>query len=398
MGQAAHTRRAGTAKRAPNHLRDALGELLTAGYVSPSVRPEIAASWDRSIASDLSPDHFDVPYEPDVAENDRLRSAALPVARHLIDDLASTSMSLLLADKHGHVVERFVGDGRLRSHLDGIMLAPGFVYREDRIGTNAIGTALEQAAPCIVVGSEHFADALTGMACAAAPILDPHTGSVLGAIDLTCSERDSHSLMIALARHAAREIEQQLVSGNPEADRLLLEGFVRARRHTRAPLVGLSGQAMYTNTRAARILRGEDRVWLWELVAAALVNRRTAQLDLPLRDEVATSVACEAILDGAELVGALVRFQPDRPTHEDPVDRGHERTSRPIFGWDSLTENQLGLAGLIAEGLSNREAAARLFLSRHTIDFHLRQIYQKLGIHSRVELARIVIERGDAIV
>jgi DNA-binding CsgD family transcriptional regulator len=33
-------------------------------------------------------------------------------------------------------------------------------------------------------------------------------------------------------------------------------------------------------------------------------------------------------------------------------------------------------------------------MSRHTVDFHLRQIYQTLGIHSRVELARIVIDRG----
>jgi transcriptional regulator of acetoin/glycerol metabolism/DNA-binding CsgD family transcriptional regulator len=381
------------AKRQPHDLRDALGELLTDGEVSAVVRPEIAASWNRSIASDLHPDRFDVPYEPEDADNDRLIGAAQPVVRRLTDDLASTSMSLLVADKRGHVVERAVDDGRLRSRLDGIMLAPGFLYRENCIGTNAIGTALEERAPSIVVGSEHFADALTEMACAAVPIFDPATGSVLGAIDLTCSAREAHSLMLALVKHAAREIEQQLARANPEADRLLLECFVRARRHTRGPLVGLSSQAMYTNARAAKLLRGQDREMLWELVAAGLVNRTAALLELPVSLEGSPSIACEAIVDGGVIVGALLRFQP-RPTPDDPAGAIDERTRRATFGWESLNENELSLAELIADGLSNREAAARLFVSRYTIDSHLRQIYQKLGIHSRVDLARIAIERG----
>jgi transcriptional regulator of acetoin/glycerol metabolism len=120
-----------------------------------------------------------------------LVAAARAVVNRLTNDLSSTSMSLVVADKQGHVVERSVGDGRLRSRLDRIMLAPGFIYRENCIGTNAIGTALEERAPSMVVGTEHFADALTEMACAAVPIFDPGTGSVLGAIDLTCAARGS---------------------------------------------------------------------------------------------------------------------------------------------------------------------------------------------------------------
>ena len=115
--------------------------------------------------------------------------------------------------------------------LDRIMLAPGFLYRENRIGTNAIGTALEEGTPTMIVGGEHFADALTEMACAAVPIFDPATGSVLGAIDLTCAAREAHSLMLALAKQAARRVEQELVRANPEADRLLLESF-RTRPET----------------------------------------------------------------------------------------------------------------------------------------------------------------------
>jgi len=231
-----------------------LGVLVAGGAVSEGIRPEIVASWHRSIASNLNPDRLDVPYEPDAAEHDRLYAAAEPVVRRLAEDLSTSSMSLVVADKQGHVVERSVDDGRLRSRLDGIMLAPGFLYRESRIGTNAIGTALEAGSATMVVGGEHFADALGEMACAAMPIFDPATGSMLGAIDLTCLARDAHSLMLALVKQAARRVEQQLVRANPEADRLLLESFVRARKHTRGPLVGLSSQAMYTNARGGEAL------------------------------------------------------------------------------------------------------------------------------------------------
>ena len=47
---------------------------------------------------------------------------------------------------------------------------------------------------------------------------------------------------------------------------------------------------------------------------------------------------------------------------------------------------------LVALGLSNAQAASQLYLSRHTVDFHLRQIFRKLNIGSRVELARLSFE------
>jgi DNA-binding CsgD family transcriptional regulator len=51
------------------------------------------------------------------------------------------------------------------------------------------------------------------------------------------------------------------------------------------------------------------------------------------------------------------------------------------------------VAGLVAQGLTNREAAKRLFLSPHTVSFHLRKVYRKLGVSSRVELTRLSIEQ-----
>jgi DNA-binding CsgD family transcriptional regulator len=51
------------------------------------------------------------------------------------------------------------------------------------------------------------------------------------------------------------------------------------------------------------------------------------------------------------------------------------------------------VAGLIARGMTNRQAAERMFLSPHTVSTHLRRMFSKLDIASRAELARIVTEK-----
>ncbi|MEV1018621.1 helix-turn-helix transcriptional regulator, partial [Micromonospora sp. NPDC049730] len=53
-----------------------------------------------------------------------------------------------------------------------------------------------------------------------------------------------------------------------------------------------------------------------------------------------------------------------------------------------LTGQQLRIARLVAEGATNREIAARMFLSTRTVDHHLRNVFHRLGIRSRTELAR----------
>jgi len=70
-----------------------------------------------------------------------------------------------------------------------------------------------------------------------------------------------------------------------------------------------------------------------------------------------------------------------------------KRASRPAFGWDSLTDTELRIADLVASGLSNRQVASQVFLSTHTVAFHLRHIFWKLGVASRVELARLAAEQ-----
>jgi DNA-binding CsgD family transcriptional regulator len=61
--------------------------------------------------------------------------------------------------------------------------------------------------------------------------------------------------------------------------------------------------------------------------------------------------------------------------------------------WDRLSESERMVADLVVQGMTNREAAKRLFLSPHTVSFHLRKVYRKLGVGSRVELTRLYLER-----
>ena len=73
--------------------------------------------------------------------------------------------------------------------------------------------------------------------------------------------------------------------------------------------------------------------------------------------------------------------------------RRHPAATTPAYGWSSLTDTEVAVAEQVAQGLTNREAAAHLYLSPHTIDYHLRQVFQKLDVRSRVELTLAILRR-----
>jgi len=68
--------------------------------------------------------------------------------------------------------------------------------------------------------------------------------------------------------------------------------------------------------------------------------------------------------------------------------------NRPVAGWGSLTDTERAVALLVTQGWTNRQVAQQMFVSVHTVAFHVRQIFRKLDIGSRVELTRLAVEEG----
>jgi DNA-binding CsgD family transcriptional regulator len=104
-------------------------------------------------------------------------------------------------------------------------------------------------------------------------------------------------------------------------------------------------------------------------------------------------------LHGFERVGALPDAARVRAALRTlGVRRRHwNRVDHPVAGWASLTDTERTVAGLVAEGLTNRQVGERMFLSSHTVSFHLRHVFGKLSIRSRVELATRTVERTGRI-
>jgi DNA-binding CsgD family transcriptional regulator len=75
--------------------------------------------------------------------------------------------------------------------------------------------------------------------------------------------------------------------------------------------------------------------------------------------------------------------------HDVRASRGSSLVLRGLPGSPDLTQQELQVANLVRRGLSNRAVAAQLFLSPRTIDFHLRNVFTKLGLSSRSELAAL---------
>lgn len=77
--------------------------------------------------------------------------------------------------------------------------------------------------------------------------------------------------------------------------------------------------------------------------------------------------------------------------------RAQGSSGRPETGWAAMTDSELAVARLVAQGLTNRDVAERLFVSPHTVNSHLRQIFAKLQINSRVVLTRLANDHDHSV-
>ena len=75
--------------------------------------------------------------------------------------------------------------------------------------------------------------------------------------------------------------------------------------------------------------------------------------------------------------------------------RGRGERKRPSTGWGSLTPTELDVVRLVHDGLPNKDIATRMFVSPRTVQTHLRHVYNKLGLTSRVQLAQEAARHGQ---
>jgi DNA-binding CsgD family transcriptional regulator len=93
-----------------------------------------------------------------------------------------------------------------------------------------------------------------------------------------------------------------------------------------------------------------------------------------------------AALDAFEGLGAALWAERARGELRATGETARKRDASTI---DDLTPQELRIASLVAGGASNRDVAAQIFVSPKTVEYHLRKVFLKLGVASRIELARI---------
>jgi DNA-binding CsgD family transcriptional regulator len=175
---------------------------------------------------------------------------------------------------------------------------------------------------------------------------------VLQAIDLLERERPAIPLFTGVAGYARGILERDAQALVAAAD--VLESSSR-------PLL-YAAAAEDAGAELARADRGGE--------AADLLN---AAFD--------TYADHEALADARRVGRELRRLGVERRIVSQP---------RAKAGWDSLTDSELKVVNLIAEGVTNRDVATQLHLSLHTVKNHVHNAFAKLGINSRAQLTQLM--------
>ena len=189
--------------------------VIGGGRTALQPRPVVSRSWQRVLGFGLVPDRSGArdPLGPEQLENLR-RTSPL---RLVIDDLARVISSvadashflMVVTDGDGVILWRR-GDAKVRRTADRLGFSEGAHWTEDEVGTNAIGTALQEAGPVQLFAGEHFEQAQHPWYCTAFPIHDPRSGELLGIVDISGPALTLHPAVTALVETAVLLAESLL--------------------------------------------------------------------------------------------------------------------------------------------------------------------------------------------
>ncbi|GAA2621435.1 helix-turn-helix domain-containing protein [Streptomyces axinellae] len=195
-------------------LRRAHERFVTAGALGAPVRDVVAESWRRCAGARLGPQsmariHMD---EAGLAERRATHplSRVMPLFRELLGTIADDGAHLLsVCDERGTMLW-IEGHPQVLHRAEGMNFVPGARWDERASGTNAPGTALAVGHAVQIFAAEHYCVPVQSWTCAAAPVRDPHTGRVVGAVDITGGDHLASPHSLALVQATARAAEARL--------------------------------------------------------------------------------------------------------------------------------------------------------------------------------------------
>jgi DNA-binding CsgD family transcriptional regulator/tetratricopeptide (TPR) repeat protein len=275
------------------------------------------------------------------------------------------------------------------------------------LGRIALQRGDPQAAAC------HIADLPVPLPSAAAVYAPAETGAVAA---LTCSANEGPSAAIGQIRELCADLPalRRILLGDPAFGAWLVRAALASGDHAVAERVAATAvtlteenpgcETVAAAAAHARGLLAEDG----ECLARAAAQHQDRWARASAAEDLAVWLACHAgheqgvehlcrALEGYGAAGAVADTARVRARlRELGVRRRHWQTDsdRPVIGWGSLTSTEHAVSELVAQGLTNQEIASRMYISQHTVAHHLRQAFRKLGIGSRVELARMVAEQS----
>jgi GAF domain len=202
----------------------------------------VARSWLRVRAQGVDPDLGDPPGPVAVEEVERRRmfsplQGVLPELRAALTSVAEDARHIMvITDADGVLLWR-EGSCAVRRRADALGFTEGANWSERTVGSNAIGTALAEAAPVQMFAAEHFVRSHHVWTCTACPVHDPRTGDLLGLVDVSGPAETVHPTTVALVGTAVKLAEASLWRQH--------EGRLEALRSVAAPLLsGLPGAGL----------------------------------------------------------------------------------------------------------------------------------------------------------
>ena len=273
----------------------------------------------------------------------------------LAERLSGLRAGMLLSDRHARILRRWVApDSGILAEMDRVFSVVGSSGSERFIGTNGIGTVVEDHRAHIVVGPEHFAESLSSFTCVGAPIHHPLTRKFEGIITLNGDVEAASPLLIPLITSTAQEIEQGLLSQASVVERMLLDTFLTANRSGAA--VAVVGEDVFiAGPRTLRLLEGIDHALIWQQISHTVSLRQFASPVVVGTGSNLVALRCSPLRIHERLVGALfeVTEKTGPPTSE-------KAASRPGVAHGASATSPAGGSGRSAIRLGSWKGAAML--------------------------------------